>query len=192
MSNFITNVITFKGDETRIKKLIARVKNDKYGLGSIDFNKVIPIPDNIYRGNLGPEEREKYGDANWYDWCNKNWGTKWNALGYIENPNSLKPDRLWCQTAWSPSIPITAELAKCFPDIEITHKYADEDFGAHVGTVVFKYGEIHTIITPKNFSQDAYVMAIEILDLSDEELKDMGYEYDASTGMCISVGDGDE
>ena len=25
--------------------------------------------------------KEKYGYANWYDWCVSNWSTKWNAGG---------------------------------------------------------------------------------------------------------------
>ena len=44
------------------------IQSDEIGLGSIDFNKVIPMPDYIFQGNLGMAEREKYGKENWYDW----------------------------------------------------------------------------------------------------------------------------
>ena len=43
MPNHVTNVIEIKGDPTRIKSLFEAVKNDECGLGSIDFNKLIPI-----------------------------------------------------------------------------------------------------------------------------------------------------
>lgn len=181
MANFVTNIITFKGDESKIKELLERVKNDNVGIGSIDFEKVIPMPDNIYRGDLGLEERNMYRHNNWYDWSCNNWGTKWNACGYGD-PDKLRSDRLWFNTPRSPPIPVTAELAKQFPDIEITHRYADEDFGTNVGTVVFKYGETPKVITPKAFTYAAYKMAIEILDLTDTDLKNMGYVYDESIG----------
>lgn len=44
MPNHVTNIIEIKGDLTRVKALFEAVKNDKHGLGSIDFNKIIPMP----------------------------------------------------------------------------------------------------------------------------------------------------
>ena len=44
MPNHVTNIIEIKGDPARIKALFEAVKNDEYGLGSIDFNKLIPMP----------------------------------------------------------------------------------------------------------------------------------------------------
>ena len=44
MPNHVTNIIEIKGDPARIKALFAAIKNDEYGLGSIDFNKLIPMP----------------------------------------------------------------------------------------------------------------------------------------------------
>lgn len=44
MPNHVTNIIEIKGDPARVKALFESVKNDEYGLGSIDFNKLIPMP----------------------------------------------------------------------------------------------------------------------------------------------------
>ena len=44
MPNHVTNIIEIKGDTVRIKSLFDVVKNDEYGLGSIVFNKLIPMP----------------------------------------------------------------------------------------------------------------------------------------------------
>lgn len=44
MPNHVTNVIEIKGNPARIKSLFEAVKNDEYGIGSIDFNKLIPMP----------------------------------------------------------------------------------------------------------------------------------------------------
>ena len=59
MPNHVTNILTFVGDEDEIAAMHEAVKNKKYGLGTIDFNKIIPMPRNIYRGNLGVKERRK-------------------------------------------------------------------------------------------------------------------------------------
>ena len=44
MPNHVTNHIKISGDPKRIKELLEAVKYDDVGLGSIDFNKVIPKP----------------------------------------------------------------------------------------------------------------------------------------------------
>ncbi len=44
MPNHVTNIIEIKGDPARIKSLFEAIKHDEYGLGSIDFNKLIPMP----------------------------------------------------------------------------------------------------------------------------------------------------
>ena len=44
MPNHVTNIIEIKGDPARVKALFEAVKSDEYGLGSIDFNKLVPMP----------------------------------------------------------------------------------------------------------------------------------------------------
>lgn len=88
MPNWVTNRIVFHGNQENIDKVLQYIK----GNGSkIDFNKIIPMPDNIYRGDLGKRERELYGSNNWYDWSVANWGTKWNAqYSSLNNKNNSK------------------------------------------------------------------------------------------------------
>ena len=47
MPNHITNIIEIKGDPARVKALFEAVKSDEYGLGSIDFNKLVPMPSEL-------------------------------------------------------------------------------------------------------------------------------------------------
>ena len=52
--------------------------------------------------------REKYGFANWYDWCNANWGTKWDAYDIEIVSEHYEGDTaeltLTFDTAWAPPI----------------------------------------------------------------------------------------
>ncbi len=83
MPNHVTNVITFKNIPIeRLNQILEAIKSDNEGLGSIDFNKIIPMPDTVFKGNLGPVEREKYGTNNWMDWSIANWNTNWNAYEF--------------------------------------------------------------------------------------------------------------
>ena len=68
------------------------------------FNIIHPMPENCFTGSLGSEEREmceREGRPNWYDWCNSNWSTKWDAchLSYNQhddNSVTFDFDTAWC------------------------------------------------------------------------------------------------
>ncbi|MCH5296039.1 MAG: septation protein SpoVG family protein [Ruminococcus sp.] len=53
MPNEIKNIIRLKGDEKKINEMLKAIQNDKYGIGTIDFNKIIPMPEslNIHDGS---------------------------------------------------------------------------------------------------------------------------------------------
>jgi hypothetical protein len=128
MPNYVTNKIEFHGEQENVKKVLELIKGeDDY----IDFEKIIPMPDNIFRGNLGREERELYGTNNWYDWSIENWGTKWNTCSsYLEDDNTIIFD-----TAWSAPIPVFCKLAEiCYENnVWFDGKWADEDRGYNIG-----------------------------------------------------------
>lgn len=118
MPNHVTTILTVSGDGAQKLAMFEAIKNDEIGLGSLDFNKVIPMPENIFRGNLGQEERAKYGSANWYDWSIANWGTKWNSYGYSDGtPKGFDGSTIEFQTAWSCATPVIAALAEKYPDL---------------------------------------------------------------------------
>lgn len=48
MPNHVMNVIRFTGDPTDIKYMLEMIQDDELGLGSIDFNKLIPMPDSLH------------------------------------------------------------------------------------------------------------------------------------------------
>ena len=47
MPNHVQNIIRLQGDATKISEMLEVIKNDKIGIGSIDFNKIIPMPESL-------------------------------------------------------------------------------------------------------------------------------------------------
>ncbi len=47
MPNHVENIITLKGDEQRIREMLEAIQNDELGLGTVDFNKIIPMPESL-------------------------------------------------------------------------------------------------------------------------------------------------
>lgn len=47
MSNHVENIITLQGDKQKIREMLEVIKNDDFGLGTIDFNKIIPMPESL-------------------------------------------------------------------------------------------------------------------------------------------------
>ena len=56
MPNWVKNIVTFEGEQNEIERLLDFIKRDKdknadeneYGRGTIDFNKVIPMPKSLH------------------------------------------------------------------------------------------------------------------------------------------------
>lgn len=231
MPNHVTNILNFEGNSEQIHALLDKIKNDELGPGSIDFNKIIPMPDslNIEAGSRtddalyvcmaawnpdGPdfgipkvsgEEYEKlvsmitktkdrqyfqpdeqrisrilkytslsdaismgqvvisnykqYGCGDWYHWCNKNWGTKWNAYEvYFDR----ETESIRFLTAWDTPLPVIDQLSQMFPEVKIDLQWADEDIGYNVGRVVLLAGEPIDVEMPEGGSKMAYEMAFQV------------------------------
>ncbi|MFZ5753554.1 MAG: hypothetical protein ACOY3J_04890 [Bacillota bacterium] len=188
MPNHITNILTAYGDKEKVRAMFEAIKNDEIGTGSIDFNKITPMPEYIYRGDLGREEIEKYGAENcWYDWSIKNWGTKWNSYGYDEHTaENFDGSTVKFLTAWSSVSDLMKKLSSMFPDIRFDYKWADEDFGHNTGKAEYKNGKTLTYYIPAGGSAEALEMAASILDI---DLAEAGYLYNESTGEYEYVED---
>ena len=122
-----------------------------------------------------------YGATTWYDWCIREWETKWSAFDYDEyvGGNSIA-----FSTAWSAPTPVIKRISELYQDILINHQWADEDLGFNVGEVEYFGNKQIRINIPFGGSKEAYEMAADIQDYSLAErgyrLSDDGstYEYD--------------
>ena len=138
MPNYVDNNLTIEGSEKTITKIRDLVSGED---NAFDFEKIIPMPDYIYRGNIGPEEKKIYGENNWYDWSNENWGTKWNSVDARCEWSSDCGLAYYFQTAWSSCEPIVKALAAMFPDAKFSYSYSEPD-GCFFGKQEFENGRM--------------------------------------------------
>lgn len=240
MPNHVRNILAFNADEETVQNILNDIKNDEKGMGSIDFNKLIPMPPelNIEKGSdtqkgcklfskyanraqkiittlnnpnvdneeftkaalaqkelikelnglsdenkrlfdLGKQYNENvnnYGYGDWYDWSVANWDTKWNAYDFSHYENTIS-----FSTAWSAPDSVIRAISEKYPDVEVFHRWADEDLGTNLGECEYKNGDIVYQHIPDSFSKEAYDMAFEIWDAAPEEyglkLNAAGTEY---------------
>lgn len=88
------------------------------------FNMIIPMPDDIERGNLTMDQRKATNGRNWYDWSCANWGTKWDAYNIRVQRLSDTSLYVMMETAWSPPIPIFEKLVEL--GFDVSAYYLDE------------------------------------------------------------------
>ena len=80
------------------------------------------------------ELKAKFGADNWYDWCNDNWGTKWDACHaaiervpyVIAGPQSKDRVVISFDTAWAAPEPVIHALVRKYPNLNFVHSYSYE------------------------------------------------------------------
>ena len=80
----------------------------------------------------------KYGWANWFEWREDNWGTKWDvSYDMVSCEYDAGFDQVVYEfpTAWGPPIGIYLELKKRYPDLDISWFYHEPDmqFAGYLG-----------------------------------------------------------
>jgi hypothetical protein len=95
MPNHIQNVITLH--DTPLRKVGHLLFNSE---AEIDFNQLLPLPLNCWRGSVGREHEEAFPFTGLAE-ARRTWGTKWNAYGNPEAKDVLGSTIITLQTAWS-------------------------------------------------------------------------------------------
>ena len=151
MPNWCSNILKVKGNYQEVKKFFIENKSDDYdphsNIDNLDYDisclklsKSVPMPKDVYKGNLGLNERNKYGNNNWYDWSIQNWGTKWDVADcYISNHQNIfkteyKELKYNFLSAWSPPIQWFNKIISKYKNIDFEFEYIEEamDFGGKI------------------------------------------------------------
>ena len=136
MPNWAENDLIVRGPKKDMEKMVEECFSDEDGAKCPDFNKIVPYPtkfsdmdkaaepimDAIMKGtHKGPMPKDGFNSGG-YDWCIKNWGTKWDAKDARKFSVSANTLKVTFDTAWSPPKPVILALAKKYPTLEITLK----------------------------------------------------------------------
>ncbi len=110
MPNHVENIISVSGSEQEIQRMLKRIKSDMFGVGTLDFEKIIPMPESLniesgtrtdrglraYRERLTKPHGTTFGSMEpplgMTDVLNIE-RTKWNAYGYDEGVDYSGSDR---------------------------------------------------------------------------------------------------
>lgn len=171
MANHVTNIIELRGNPDRIRELLETIADEEDGIGSISFEKIIPMPDGLYLGGIPLDGPKPYGNQNWLDWSRANWGPKWNAYGFDERPENTPANTLWFLSANQPPHPVIQRLSEMFPDIVMEHLWAEDNLGEGCGTCTYKAGQKIEECYP-DYGRRAYEFSAKVLDV---DLEAMGY-----------------
>jgi hypothetical protein len=142
MPNYVFNKIEIIGTDDQIFEVREFIKGRPFTDDKeycIDFNKIIP----------SPEDRS-------IEWCEDNWGTKWNALDQCVKAD----DVITFRTAWNYVPRIVERLSQLFP--AVTFKYDASNMNEHVFEIYLN-GEII------EESSEALLYGSKLEDLPDEE-----------------------
>ena len=69
---------------------------------------------------------KEYGYDNWYDWCNANWGTKWETDCEEVSIDDFGGVEYRFDTAWGPPESIYDALTELFPKLNISWFYRED------------------------------------------------------------------
>lgn len=117
----------------RTEEEIRRIaKHNNWSDESLQYNldKALTPEDAVRLDEL----KAKYGADNWYDWCNNNWGTKWDAchaaherMPYVvAGANSKDRVTISFDTAWAAPEQVIHALVRKYPNLNFVHSYSYE------------------------------------------------------------------
>jgi hypothetical protein len=121
MPNWCENILTVSGPVEDVDRFMkaAKVEGDEYDLS---LNALCPIPDDE--------------QANWYNWCVRHWGTKWDVdskITYITENDGVKTVTYTFDSAWSPPIELFSDAINggdsLFDNLYVHLAYAESGMG---------------------------------------------------------------
>ena len=117
------------GDLDKIYELALipeNIKKDREAL--LDFLSAHYKRDMRVIGQKMKDNVDKYGAKHWYDWCNKNWGTKWDIEARLDQ--SFDDELVYYfDSAWSPPVEAFQKISEDFPGLTFSLEYFESGMG---------------------------------------------------------------
>ena len=140
MPNWCSNGMELKGDKYHRQEFVD--KNKGYSMWdttkvneyhALSFHASVPCLKKHIKAH-----QKSTSDNGWYGWCNKNWGTKWEAIEsevyHSDNGTSYS-----FETAWGSPVEYVKKVSRMYPHIEFHVTWAEE--GGCGGTYMYQGGE---------------------------------------------------
>ena len=131
------------------------------------FQGVVPMPKELQITSPAHTDEEKaqaeinlkkYGAKDWYDWCNLNWGTKWDACN-SHITDECRDDK-YCEyhiriafdTAWCPPYEYLHKATQKYPLLRFTCQ-VEEESNAFLGNLICQWGKLVDNTTRVDFPE---------------------------------------
>lgn len=114
--------------EERFQKLAKKYDENK---DKLEYNESIKIAKQYISNH------DKYGHADWYEWCCDKWGTKWDLSGFDHNN-----DTMVFETAWGFAGNVILELSRQYPEAVFECRFADEGIQENSGILKIRNGDV--------------------------------------------------
>ena len=172
----VRNILHIQGGASQAAALLDFIAERRYGRGSIDLNRITPMPPWVYRQPTNIELLRKYGEENCSrGWCLKHWGV---------DQNVLHPEQSVRQYDGGPAIrfetmdgdvrELIRKLSLVFKELYLDYLWASEDVAAQ-----YRDGEPLIEFIPTPGSRAAIEKALDILG---GKASDYGLVYNPAAG----------
>ncbi len=133
-------------------------------------------------GKTAVENLIQYGATTWYDWRTRGdtWNTKWNSYNAYDYDGGKE---ICFQTAWSAPHPIIEKLSQMYPEVTITHRWANEDLWQGCGSQTYLGGEMIDHDYPETDKEQLETAA----SIWDSSLEDYGLVENASRNSYVNI-----
>jgi hypothetical protein len=165
-------VVNLQGPETVIRTALRDIQHAGYGLGSVDFNTITPMPPWVKAGQEALRE----------SWCKEHWGVPENAGGLAESTDTYDGgETIEFDTTGGDVRELMRKLSMMYPStgFVVDYLWASEDVGKDSGSVQFLDGEQAYEYIPEPGSAAAYEAAFDVFAT---DAASHGLVFDAELG----------
>ena len=177
----VRNILNVQGSKAQTAALLDFIADRRAGRGSIDFNRITPMPPWIYRQPTNLSLLERYGEENCArGWCLKNWGTPQNALHPEKSAREYDGgSAIRFDTEDQEVRELIRKLSLIFKDLYLDYLWASKDVGSNVGAAQYRDGEAIIEYIPTPGTRAAVEKALDILG---GRAADYGLAFDPAAG----------
>ena len=164
MAEYVNYLRVF-GAPGAARALFGAIQDDTAGLGSVDLNRITPMPVWMREEPLSAGTVRRQGGENcWLDWRQANWGTRWNTLKAQASAAAYDGGDTILFYTQDAGVPVLMQHAsRLCPDAALLYAWASRDVGMDCGAARYRDGEILEQICPRPVSRRAYELSFDIL-----------------------------